>query len=110
VVCNSRTVIGIIELKYQPKVQPQWQKDLDTMEWAAANREGLSVQNKRYKGIETDGRTYPLSPHTLFVWAGIHAKTDSEINGNLSDRLTGGFMELHAETRANEAPEVWTRG
>src|SRR5574339_1190948 len=28
VICNTREVIGIIELKYQPRGKPSWQKDL----------------------------------------------------------------------------------
>ncbi|MBT8396482.1 MAG: hypothetical protein KJN92_05935 [Gemmatimonadetes bacterium] len=110
VVCNTRSVIGIIELKYRPKGKPAWEKDIETMKWVAANRKKLSVQNKRYKGVGVDGRIYPMSPYVLFVWAGIHAKSDVEVSDHISKRLQGCFLELHAETSRNRQPKVWSKG
>ena len=110
VVCNTRSVIGIIELKYRPKAKPRWGKDIETMEWVAVNRKKLSVQNKRYSGVEVDSRIYPLSPNVLFVWAGIHAKADVVVSEHISERLQGCFLELHAETSRHGEPEVWAEG
>ena len=110
VVCNTQSVIGIIELKYRPKGKPAWKKDVETMEWVAANRKKLSVQNKRYKGLEVDSRIYRLSPYVLFVWAGIHAKAEVKVSEHISKRLQGCFLELHAVTSRNRQPKVWWKG
>jgi len=106
VVCNTRAVIGIIELKYQPKIRPRWEKDLQTLEWLARNRKVLSVQNRRYRGVEADGRVYPLSPRILFVWAGVHAGLDFELSERISPELKGSFLELHAETSRDSQPTI----
>ena len=76
VICNTNTreVICIVELKYQPRVKPDWKKDIDTFKWIIVNRDKLFVSNTRFRGLETDNKTYQLSKDILFVWAGIHTE------------------------------------
>jgi hypothetical protein len=73
VICNTKEVIGIVELKYQPRGKPNWPKDLQTFDFIVKNRDQIYVSNARYRGIIADDREYPLAKDILFVWAGIHA-------------------------------------
>lgn len=99
VVCNTREVIGIIELKYQPRTRPAWNKDLASLHWIAENRHRITVSNQRFRGINTDARTYSLSDAMLCVWAGVHAADGLDLRAHLSEHLLHNFMALHAETR-----------
>jgi hypothetical protein len=103
VVCNTRQVIAIIELKYQPRTRPSWQKDLQTFHWILAHRDALVVSNTRFRGISADARSYPLSPGLLYVWAGVHVATDLDLAKQVPVEWRAAFLPLHAETRADLA-------
>ena len=107
VVCNTRAVIGIIEIKYRPRVKPVWKKDIASLEWISSNRDAIRVRNSRFRGIEVDGRSYPLSANILFVWAGIHAKSEVILRDLLPSKLRDTFLELHAETHKGKSPRIW---
>lgn len=108
VVCNTRQIIGIVELKYQPRVKPHWQKDLETFDLIDQFRSQISVSNERFLGVKVDKRPYPLAKDVLFVWAGVHAEWPHEIGKHASARLQGSFLELHADTsNGSEATVRW---
>jgi hypothetical protein len=106
VVCNSREVIGIIELKYQPRAIPTWHKDVDTFHFLATHRESISISNTRFRGVEADARCYPLANDVLFVWAGVHAPCDLKLNEHVDPILVPYFMALHAETQVSGTPNL----
>jgi hypothetical protein len=106
VICNSREVIGIIELKYQPRARPQWQKDVDTFHFLATHRETISISNSRFRGVAADARFYPLGSDVLFVWAGVHAPCDLILKKHVDPILAPHFMALHAETQLSSAPNL----
>src|SRR5512139_4141744 len=54
VICNSRQVIGVIELKYQPRTTPSYAKDINSLATLATHREGITFQNERYRGEVAD--------------------------------------------------------
>jgi hypothetical protein len=103
VVCNTRQVIAIIELKYQPRARPSWHKDLQTFHWIPANRDALVVSNTRFRGVSADARSYRLSPDVLYVWAGVHAGADLDLRAQVPVEWRAAFLQLHAETRAGSA-------
>ena len=107
-VCNSRQIIGIVELKYQPRVRPTWRKDIGTFDWIEMHRDKIFVSNVRFQGEEVDKRPYALAKDVLFVWAGIHAPWPHRIadDDRVSPRLRGSFLELHAETCDGSEPTV----
>ena len=111
VICNKKEVICIIELKYIPRGQPQYQKDIESLALISQKRNQISISNKRYRGTIKDGKEYSLSENLLFVWAGIHAKPKSEIVKLYSHKyksLTGDFIQLHAETNENSVPSIYS--
>jgi len=109
VVCNTREVISIIELKYLPRARPRFEKDIKNLALIAKNRYGISIANERFRGKEKDGKTYALSRNILFTWAGVHA-----VNGVMDERLfssnfpslDGCYLELHAITGHDSDPEI----
>jgi hypothetical protein len=106
VVCNTRNVIGIIELKYKPRAAPNWQNDFEKFCWILDNQKQIVVQNVRYRGLEVDGQLYPLADDVLFVWAGVHAEWNGRLADHIDRRLSNHFLELHAVTRDGEHPEL----
>ena len=110
VVCSRKEVISVIELKYSPKAQPKYEKDIKTMALISRKRNQVSISNSRFRGNEVDSHDYTLSKNILFVWAGIHAKPKNEITKLYSSRfksLDGSFVQLHAETRHNDKPLIY---
>ncbi len=71
-ICNTRSIIGVVELKYNPMGSPKYLKDMETLDWIARNPDGVQVQNNRYVGVVRDDRVYPLASEAVLCWAGIH--------------------------------------
>jgi hypothetical protein len=105
VICNSREVIGIIELKYQPRGRPSWDKDLTTFRWIAKSKTHISVSNERFRGVTAGTREYRIAKHILYVWAGVHADSQSDLRPDLG-KLASHFMPLRAATRDDHPPRL----
>ena len=109
-VCSKTEVIAVIELKFSPKGQPDYQKDIETMALISRKRTQVLVSNKRFRGNEVDSREYSLSRNILFVWAGIHAKPKKEIQKLYASRyksLDNAYVQFHAETAHDQNPLVY---
>lgn len=106
VICNSKQIIAVIELKYQPRIQPSYRKDIETLRLIASHRSEINLSNSRYRGTEADSKAYSLARETLFVWAGVHRATSSSgdrqtlqpFNTGIAE-LADCYLELHASTR-----------
>lgn len=109
-ICSKTKIIAVIELKYQPRVDPTFMKDMETLaKIATTGREdGLTFMNLRYAG-EGEPPKYEMSSDILFVWAGVHRKTTS--NEEMGERwqkhvvqpLGNHFLALHAHTTKGDA-------
>lgn len=115
VICNTKEVIGVIELKYQPRGKPYYKKDIDSLSRIARHRKRITISNQRFRGRPNDETIYSLSKHILFVWAGVHANTN-EFDKDLAPLYSTGyrglkdcFIELHAETDSNSSPKIYYR-
>jgi len=117
VICNTKEVIGVLELKYKPRARPEYKKDIATLSIIAKYRESIAVSNQRFRGQLIDETIYGLSKDILFVWAGVHAITNLTNKNNTNsplysagyNELQGCFIELHAETSINYLPKVYER-
>ena len=115
VICNSKQIIAVIELKYQPRIQPSYHKDVETLRLIAAHRSEINLSNSRYRGTEVDSKAYGLAREAIFVWAGVHREPNC-VSGNDSvailtastPELRGSFLELHASTRDGLSPSVYS--
>ncbi len=106
VICNSRSIVGVLELKYKPMGHPRTKKDLETLDWMASHPEGVRVQNDRYLGVIRDDRSYPLVADAVLCWAGVHKGMSEPVAQRISPRLKNYFVELHAITRADDDPVI----
>ena len=109
VICNTKEVISIIEIKYLPRTKANYKKDINSLSLIAESRKKISISNKRYRGNEADSTKYSLSKNILFVWAGIHKKgkvESSELYSNGVKSLEGCYIELHALTEEKSKPSV----
>lgn len=106
VVCDTKEVIGIVEVKYLPRARPRWRKDLKTFKWIHEEREDLFIQNVRYRGVAVDDREYPIAEDVLFVWAGVHALCGIDLTQEIEPPLSERFLALHAETTDGAHPKI----
>lgn len=115
VICNTTHVIAVIELKYQPRGNPAFAKDLATLTALAVHRRDLGVTNRRFLG---SGRrkVYPFSDRVLWVWAGVHRDQtpslecmETPVLCQQLPELQGDFLQLHAETHKGHTPCVFWR-
>ena len=110
IICNTKEVISVIELKYRPRAQPKYKKDIKSLAFISKKRHKLSISNKRFRGDKKERTEYPLSNNILFVWACVHAKEKSKTNKLFSTgykSLADCYIQLHAETEYNNKPNVY---
>ena len=96
VICNSREIIAVLELKYLPRGKPAYTKDLATLALIANARDQVSITNNRFRGVEADPHVYKLATSVLYVWAGVH--NDAHATLSPKPEVAGNFLELHAVT------------
>ena len=116
VICNSRNIICIIELKYLPRGKPAYKKDINSLSLiASAGQEGeeVTISNNRFQGIEKDRTTYKLPKSVLYVWAGFSAEQKNKTYSLFSDgheELKGYYLQLQAVTRMDKNPKILVNG
>ena len=112
VICNTKEVISIIELKYRPRAQPKYKKDIESLATIARNRKRIEISNDRFRGSERDATVYSLSERILFVWAGVHAEEKSDQGAVFAAgkrSLRNCYLQLHAVTQKDGNPKVFQR-
>lgn len=112
VVCNSREVIAVIEMKYTPRGRATWKRDLTKLNNIAKVSKQLHVANTRYLGPPRDQREYHFSDKCIYVWMGVHLPFKEHAIGQ-TPRLARGFKHLeskfvqyHAFTSSTAYPTV----
>jgi hypothetical protein len=105
VICNSRTIIGVIEIKYIPRARPKFSKDLKTLAALASQRKDLKMENVRFRGVSADHMTFQFSEHVLFAWAGIHRSEFAaldEFEKRRPNEIGEYYFEMHGLTNDGE--------
>lgn len=106
VICNSKHVIGIVELKYVPRGRPDIAKDIATLEFAVLHGEKLTIANERFLGVHKDARAYPLASDAVLCWAGIYKGERVNIISRLSENVRPHFLQMNALTLPDADPNV----
>ena len=106
VICNSKSVIGVIELKYQPRAKPSFAKDIDTLSKIRDAKDRILLSNDRYRGVEGSGTEYSIAKDAVFCWAGVYSATEPSFNFSLPKEMNGRFFSLHAATGIGRRPHV----
>ena len=112
VVCNTKEVISVIELKYIPRGQPKYKKDIENLSLISENRGQIAISNVRFRGEKKDSHIYTLSKNILFVWAGVHnteKNNDKPLYSEGYESLCSCYLQLHAETNKNSEPLIYQR-
>jgi hypothetical protein len=115
VICNRRSIVVVIELKYRPRGPAAFRKDIRTLDLLARMGDSLVLSNSRFRGPQVNGREYCFAAKTLFAWGGFHRPPKGTSYKNLPPitdgyvSLTGRFLQLHAETRPDDCPIVYDR-
>ena len=110
VICNKSHVIGIVELKYTPRVQPKTSKDLETLSFAAKHGPDLTIANQRFLGKASKPREYPLAADAVLCWAGVYAGQRFSLEKDIEGSLAGRFLQLDAVTSTDGLPEKFVGG
>lgn len=108
VICNSRSVIGIVEIKYLPRTRPKFDKDLRTLEWVLEHGEELVLSNDRYRGERLQAKEYSLANDAVLCWGGVYAAPMESIamGGDPPPPINQRVFVLHAITHAGAKPDV----
>lgn len=115
VICNSRSIICVIEIKYKPRAQAVYRSDVRKLNVISTHGQTISLSNQRFSGRTADDRQYKVANHALFVWAGFHRAPRGCSYNQLPSiaskypQLSGHFIALHAETNAFKEPDVFHR-
>lgn len=105
VICSSRSIIGVIELKYQPRVIPSTSKDIRTLQALAAHEGSLTLSNERFRGPSTHPPVYSLSPTAVLCWAGVYCRREAlDLRPLVENSLLDRLLQLHAVTSTECVP------
>ena len=106
VICNTRRIIGVVELKYLPRGSADYDKDIDTLNWLVENSEKLKISNDRFLGISQGAKKYSLAEDAVLCWGGVYqCMESSDFNARISV-LGRRFLGLHAVTAKDKEPII----
>ena len=112
IICSPQKVIAVIELKYLPRGQPSYKKDIETLALLSQHKHMIQISNSRFRGNNKKRTEYDFSSNVLFILASVHAKekikTDTPYSSG-NKYLKGCYMELHAETVQDKSPLIYVR-
>jgi len=111
IICNTNTLICVIELKYAPRVRISQvkghQKDIQTLSTLARWGKEICLVHDRYLGIEKSKiKPYEQAANVLYVWAGVYKAGDDPGLAKIFDPTQVKFKSLHALTHEGKPAEV----
>jgi hypothetical protein len=107
-ICSSRTIIGVVELKYQPRTGPSTKKDIATLESLSVCQHGLTLTNERFCGPDTPPPVYSLSPTAALCWAGVYHRSEAlDLRPLVKPSLLPNLLQFHAVTSHESAPQLF---
>jgi hypothetical protein len=93
VVCNTREVIAVIELKYTPRALPRTAKDFETLRWVSEADGEAIIANERFHDQQAV-KPYAIAKDSVLCWAALISNRpfnpDKEALNALGDR----FLDL----------------
>lgn len=107
VICNSQRIIGVVELKYLPRVRAKFAKDIETLEFFSKNHSDFKISNDRYRGITGDNRIYPLAKDAVLCWAGVYTGKRIDLKLHVCRLTKPKLLQLDATTSKGHDPSVF---
>lgn len=110
VICNSRTIIGVVEIKFLPRTKPRFSKDLKTLASLAAQQLEVPLKIDRFRGSKPGKHHYRFAEHVLLAWAGIHGCSEEIDECRFAERnssdFKGYYFELHGLTCSDKPLQI----
>lgn len=110
VICDTKNIVGIVELKYTPRGrpgQPSLNKDMETLMQAVTDENNLKISNDRYLGETTDKRSFPLAKNAVLCWAGVYKGKEIDLQSKIKNELLRNrFLQLSALTIKDAPPKI----
>ena len=116
IICNSRNIISIMEIKYLPRAKPIYKNDINKLAAVAESGQSghaISIANNRFLGINKDNTQYKLPKTVLYVWVGIHADKEGGSYHLFSEEqqaLKRCYLQLQALTQPGRNPKILING
>jgi hypothetical protein len=89
VICSARKIIGIVELKYGPRGEPGYKKDLAKLCTMFAHRkEGIELKTERYLG-PAEPEFFQFSRDLLLVYAAVYIGSSERWQEGVYKHLAG---------------------
>jgi len=101
VICDSKKIVAVIELKFCPRGRPETSKDMETLQWFASNCGTIELKNKRHNGPVVPSPVYSMAEDAVLSWAGIYSGPAVRLD---SPAEHSNFLAMHALTSRDEAP------
>ena len=109
VICNSRKIIGVVELKYTPRGRPSIEKDLETLSFIT--NESFEIKNERYHGPgKNQLKNYTVADDAIMCWAGIYTEGLIDLSSIAKEqKFENRFLQMHGLTSdsCSCGPEIW---
>ncbi len=104
VVCNAKTVIGVVEFKYTPRKRPGIAKDFATLNAlaTATGTDVVEISNKRFLVKKSVTYKFPLATDAVLCWAGVYKGKKLELPPVEATSLGKRFLRLDALTAEGE--------
>lgn len=107
VVCHTRRVIGVVEIKYLPRKRPEYAKDLNTLSWMSTHGAEVKLSNDRYRGEREAAREYHLAEDAVLCWAGVYTAPEVQITYPSDTQLQKRLTVMHAITESGKPAKVF---
>jgi hypothetical protein len=106
VICHTRSIIGVVELKYLPRARADFTKDLKTLEWLSENGMDVVLSNDRYRGVREESRKFSLAPDAVLCWAGVYTSPEESIRLPEARTINERVLVLQAITKSGSPPVI----
>jgi hypothetical protein len=70
--------------------------------------DGLTTTSRRFLGINKLKTAYPLARDCVLCWAGVYTGDRLDLYSQVSDVISGRFLQLDANTQAGRDPETFS--
>ncbi len=110
VICHTRKIIGIVEIKYLPRTRAKFKKDLLTLDWLLEGQVDVALSNDRYRGPRAVHKGYSLAGDAVYCWAGVHCEPETKVALPDARAINDRVFVLHAITSREAVPIVRVAG
>ena len=110
VICDTKNIVGIVELKYTPRGRPgkpSLDKDRETLMQAVTDANSLQISNDRYLGKTLNKRSFSLAKNAVLCWAGVYKGEEIDLRSKIKNELLRKrFLQLSALTVKDAPPTI----